>query len=129
MRMLLMAGAGGAVGSMARYLVGVLSARLFGIAFPWGTFIVNVAGCFLMGLLIEAVALRFSISTELRTFLAVGVLGGFTTFSSFALDFASLLEKKQNFAALTYLGGSVLLSLVALFLGLQLARALFAQPF
>lgn len=129
MKTLLMAGAGGAIGSMARYMVGILSARLFGISFPWGTFIVNVLGCFAMGLLVEAVAVRFSITTEMRTFLAVGVLGGFTTFSSFALDFASLLEKKQTLAALAYLGASVFLSLIALFLGLKLARVLFAPPY
>lgn len=126
MKLMIMVALGGAIGSMLRYLVGVLAARFFGIGFPWGTLIVNVAGSFLMGVLVASVAVRFSISNEFRSFLAIGVLGGFTTFSSFALDFVYLLEKKQNFEGLAYLGGSVFLSVIALFLGLQLARSLFA---
>ena len=80
--------AGGALGASARYLLGRASGRLFGFGFPWGTLTVNVLGCFLMGVLIEAMALRWPVHNELRAFLTVGVLGGFTTFSAFSADFA-----------------------------------------
>jgi CrcB protein len=101
-----------------------MAARLFGLNFPWGTLIVNVTGSFLMGALVAALAVRYSVSNELRTFLAIGVLGGFTTFSSFSLDFVFLLERKQVFAALAYMSASVMLSILALFIGLQMMRSL-----
>ncbi len=123
MKMVLFAAAGGALGAGARYLVGVWAARLLGAGFPWGTLIVNIVGCFLMGVLIEMAALRWSMSNEMRTFLATGILGGFTTFSAFSLDFAVLLERKQQGLALLYLGASVALSILALFVGLSLVRA------
>ncbi len=125
MKMVLMVAMGGAFGASARYLVGVGALRIFGPAFPWGTLIVNVAGSLIMGLLIASLALRYSISNEMRTFLATGILGGFTTFSAFSLDFAVLMERKAQGLALVYLGASVGLSIVALFAGLYLARTLF----
>ena len=82
----------------------------------------NVLGCFLMGIVVEAVALKFSVSQEMRAFLTTGVLGGFTTFSAFALDFAVLTERKANVLAWGYLGASVVLSVFALFAGLWLMR-------
>lgn len=128
MKLLLLACAGGAVGSGARYLVGVGVSRLIGVAsgFPWATLCVNVVGSFMMGFFIESLALRFSGSQELRTFFATGVLGGFTTFSAFSLDFATLLTRKQEFAAGSYLISSVGLSFLALFAGLMLARQAFS---
>ena len=105
-------------------MVGVGSGRLLGYGFPWGTLTVNVLGCFIMGLLIEAMALRWSVSNELRAFLAVGILGGFTTFSAFSTDFALLFERDQYLAAGFYLAASVGLSIGALFLGLAIVRAL-----
>lgn len=122
MNMVFWVAAGGAIGASARYLVGVGAARLLGSGFPWGTLIVNVLGCFLMGILIEAAALKLSLSNEMRTFLATGILGGFTTFSAFSLDFAVLWERKETAAALAYLGSSVVFSVLALFLGLLLVR-------
>ena len=112
------------MGSGARYLVGVGVSRLVGVTsgFPWATLCVNVVGSFLMGLFIEALALRLSGSPELRTFFATGVLGGFTTFSAFSLDFATLFERKQEVLAGAYLISSVGLSILALFAGLILAR-------
>ncbi|MGI8724913.1 MAG: fluoride efflux transporter CrcB [Methyloceanibacter sp.] len=124
MKTLLFVAAGGAIGASARYLVGVGSGRLLGYGFPWGTLTVNVLGCFIMGLLIEAMALRWSVSNELRAFLAVGILGGFTTFSAFSTDFALLFERDQYLAAGFYLAASVGLSIGALFLGLAIVRAL-----
>lgn len=123
MMLVLYAAAGGAVGAASRYLVGIGAAKLLGYEFPWGTLIVNVVGCFLMGLLIELGALKFSMSSEMRTFLATGVLGGFTTFSAFALDFAFLYERKEHLASWAYLGASVILSVLALFAALALVRS------
>jgi CrcB protein len=125
MKMVLMAAMGGAFGASARYLVGVGTLRLFGSGFPWGTLIVNVVGSLIMGLLIAAVALRYSVSNEMRTFLATGILGGFTTFSAFSLDFAVLMERKAQGLALVYLGASVGFSILALFAGLYIARTIF----
>ncbi len=124
MKMFLMAAAGGAFGAGARYLVGVGALRLIGSGFPWGTLIVNIAGSFLMGVLIEGAALKWSMSNEMRTFIATGILGGFTTFSAFSLDFAILMERKANAAAMIYLGASVGLSILALFAGLSVMRAI-----
>ncbi len=125
MKMVLMAAMGGAIGASARYLVGVAAIRLIGSGFPWGTLIVNILGSLIMGFMIEAVALRYSISNEMRTFLATGVLGGFTTFSAFSLDFAELMERKAQGLAVLYLGASVGLSILALFAGLYIARTVF----
>jgi CrcB protein len=117
---------GGAVGSGARYMVNVWSGRLLGDAFPWHTFMVNIGGCFLMGLLVEAMALRLNVGNEMRAFLTSGILGGFTTFSAFSLDFAVLVERKAYLLAAVYGAGSVALSLIAVFAGLSLVRALAA---
>jgi fluoride exporter len=122
MKTLLVVAAGGALGASARYLVGIGSGRLLGYGFPYGTLIVNVVGCLIMGLLIEAMALRWNVSNDLRSFLTVGILGGFTTFSAFSADFALLLERKQHLAAALYLGGSVGLSIAAFFIGLAIVR-------
>jgi CrcB protein len=121
---MLFVAAGGAVGASARYLVGIGTGRLLGYGFPWGTLIVNISGCLLMGLLIEAMALRWTVSNETRAFLTAGILGGFTTFSAFSADFALLLARKEQLAAGLYLGASVGLSIAALFLGLAIVRAL-----
>ncbi len=123
MNAILLVASGGAIGSVARYLVGLLMTRILGAAFPWGTLTVNVVGGLLMGLFIELLARRFDGSNELRLFVAVGIMGGFTTFSSFSLDVALLWERGEVFSALIYVLLSVILSIGALFLGLWLARA------
>ena len=124
MQTLLCVAAGGALGVSSRYLVGIASGRLFGLGFPWGTLIVNVLGCLIMGLLIEAMALRWTVSNDLRAFLTVGLLGGFTTFSAFSVDFALLFERDEYLSAGLYLFASVGLSIAALFAGLAIVRAL-----
>jgi len=116
--------AGGAIGAAARYLAGVAFMRAMGPGFPWGTLAVNVAGSFLMGVLI--VTLAHLGGTRFAPFLAVGVLGGFTTFSSFSLDAVTLYERGAVAAAAGYVGASVVLSLAALFAGLAVARAVTA---
>jgi fluoride exporter len=115
---------GGAVGSAARYLVNAGAGRAFGPAFPWHTLIVNVVGCFAMGLLIELFARKLNAGHDARAFLTTGILGGFTTFSAFSLDFALLVERKVYGLAGLYAAGSVVLSLAAVFAGLSLVRAL-----
>jgi len=123
MKLLLLAAAGGALGSSARYLVNVIAGKLFGLGFPWGTLIVNVAGCFIMGLIIGLGALKWPMPNEWRVFLTTGILGGFTTFSAFSLDFAVLFERKDYGHAGLYLVGSVGLSILALFAALYLVRS------
>ncbi|MCH9765016.1 MAG: fluoride efflux transporter CrcB [Alphaproteobacteria bacterium] len=123
MKLLLLAAVGGALGAGARHLVNVAFGRLLGSGFPWHTVFVNVVGSLAMGILIAALAVRFSGPLETRTFLATGVLGGFTTFSAFSLDFANLVERGAWSQAIGYAGGSVVLSIAALFVGLWGARA------
>ena len=122
MKLVLLAAAGGAFGSAARYLVTLLSGQLFGLGFPWGTIAVNIAGSFLMGLVIALGAHKFSLSNEMRVLIATGFLGGFTTFSAFSMDFALLVERKHYGLAGLYAAGSVTLSILALFAALLLVR-------
>lgn len=124
MRLLLFAMLGGAVGSGARHLVNVAAGRMLGVAFPYGTLAVNLVGCLLMGILIEALALKFQGSLELRTLLATGFLGGFTTFSAFSLDVMTLVQRGETAMAASYIALSVGGSLVAVALGLYLTRML-----
>ncbi|SCX28582.1 fluoride efflux transporter CrcB [Agrobacterium rosae] len=116
---------GGALGSIARYLVGVWSVRLAGPNFPWGTLTVNVVGAFLIGLTVEVIARRFDASSEMRVLLVTGVIGGFTTWSSFTLDAVVLFERGEIGLSALYLGASLLVSFAAIFAGLALGRALF----
>lgn len=115
---------GGAIGSVARYLTGLLTLRLFGPNFPWGTLAVNIIGSLAIGVFAELIARRFGASQELRLFIITGILGGFTTFSAFSLDAAVLLERGAVLSAIAYVAASMLVSLFAVFAGLALARAL-----
>lgn len=115
---------GGAIGASLRHLVGLAALRFMGPGYPWGTLMVNLAGSFLMGIFIEMLARRFGSSNELRLFVATGILGGFTTFSAFSLDFAVLWERGATLSAFGYVAGSVGGALGALFLGLWVVRAL-----
>ncbi|MCM2563214.1 fluoride efflux transporter CrcB [Lutimaribacter sp. EGI FJ00015] len=114
---------GGAIGASARYLTGVVTMRMMGPGFPWGTLAVNVVGSFLMGVLV--VVLAHKDSTRLAPFLMTGVLGGFTTFSAFSLDTVAMLERGQTMWAAFYVGASVILSLGAIGLAMVLARGVF----
>jgi CrcB protein len=115
---LLLVALGGAIGASARYGVGIGVARLFGLAFPWGTLLVNVAGGLAMGVLAARVGPE---QEALRLALGVGVLGGFTTFSAFSLETVRLMEHQPGLAML-YVAASVLLSVGACWLGLSLGR-------
>lgn len=124
---LVLVGAGGALGAIARYLVGVQTTRAFGPTWPHGTFAVNVAGGLLMGLLVGVLAHRGGADQERwRLLLAVGVLGGFTTFSSYSLELARMIETRAYGQAALYGVGSAVFSVLALFAGLALARRVFA---
>lgn len=125
MSLVLLAAAGGAIGAALRHLTSTLCGHLFAGAFPWGTFAVNVAGSLAMGLLVALFAVRWNAPLEVRVFLATGVLGGFTTFSAFSMDFAFLIERKAYLAAAGYAGGTMALCLAAVFAGLALGRAVF----
>ncbi len=124
MKHLLLVAAGGAIGASLRHLTNVAALRLTGTGFPVGTVAVNLLGCFAMGVFIELLARRFGGSTELKLFVATGILGGFTTFSAFSLDFAVLLERGAPAAAFGYAALSVLGSIAALFFGLAVVRGL-----
>ncbi|MEI9805177.1 MAG: fluoride efflux transporter CrcB [Pseudolabrys sp.] len=115
---------GGAIGFVARYLVGVGSGKLFGLNFPWGTLAINIVGSFLIGVFVESFALRWDLSQVWRAFLTVGICGGFTTFSTFSLDAYLLMDRGELGLAAAYLAGSVVRSIAGLFAGLQLIRAI-----
>ncbi len=116
---------GGAIGASLRHLVNLASLRLMGPNFPWGTITVNVIGSFAMGLFVEMLVRKMGGSQELRLFVATGLLGGFTTFSAFSLDVASLWDRGAATMTFAYVAGSVVLSIAALFAGLAIARATF----
>lgn len=126
MKMLLAVALGGALGAVARYKTIGWMTHLAGHGFPWGTLVVNVVGCFLMGVLVELGALKFNLSAEARAFLAVGVLGALTTFSSFSLDVAVLWERGALWPTAIYVAASVALSILALFVGLWSIRSVLA---
>ena len=113
---------GGGLGAALRHGVNLLSARLFGTAFPWHTLIENVTGSLVMGLLAAYFALKGDASQHWRLFLTTGILGGYTTFSAFSLDAALLYERGEIGLAALYVLASVALSIAGLFAGLYLVR-------
>ncbi|MEE8371770.1 MAG: fluoride efflux transporter CrcB [Sphingomonadales bacterium] len=122
--MLVAIAAGGALGAVARHFVSHQVALWLGHGFPFGTMGVNVLGSFLLGVLVTLLAESFSLSQELRGFLVVGLLGGFTTFSAFSLETVLLIERNQMALAGLYVTGSVLLGVFGLFAGIYLARVM-----
>lgn len=116
MKELLLIFIGGGTGSVLRYLVG----RCLGSsAWPWGTFAVNIIGCFLIGLIGTWIA-RHSLSPDLRLLLVVGLCGGFTTFSTFSNEALGLMRSSQLLLALAYIVGSVALGVIAAYVGTKL---------
>ena len=115
---------GGALGALLRYFLGNQISIIFGTNFPWGILLINIFGSFLMGITIESFNL-FSISNEpMQKFLTVGILGAFTTFSTFSLDAIDLITKNRVFDAFLYIFASVILAIGFLFLGIQLIKFL-----
>ncbi len=124
---LVLIGAGGALGAIARYLVGRSTLRLFGPDQPWGTLSVNIAGGLAMGLLIGWLAAsERAEETSIRLFAAVGFLGGFTTFSAYSLELVLMIERKAYLNAILYAAGSVVLAMAAVMVGLMLMRKVMA---
>lgn len=118
---------GGGLGSALRYLVGSAALALTGPNSPFGTLAVNIIGCTLMGVLAEWLAWRdMGIDASVKLFLAAGLLGGFTTFSAYALDTVALWQRGEPLTALAYAAGSVLLSIAGLLGGMALARGFVA---
>lgn len=114
-------GLGGGLGAIMRLLVSNLfPTAVFGLPLP--ILVVNVIGCFAMGMLTEFIAFYWSPSDTLRYFLISGILGGYTTFSAFALEFGVLFQKNQIMLSFLYITLSVLLSLVAFFIGVKIIR-------
>lgn len=122
MSMILAVAVGGALGAVARYLVSSWAMTLSSGGFPVGTLVVNIVGSFLMGVLIEVLAMKAQLPLEVRGLLVVGFLGAFTTFSTFALDFAVLQERGALLPAFGYVALSVLGSIGALFAALAIMR-------
>ncbi len=119
---LLQVALGGALGAVSRYLTGLAAIRLTGADFPWGTLIVNVVGCFLMGIVVEVLAQTGT--NRYAPLLMTGFLGGFTTFSAFSLDAVTLYDGGDAGLAAGYVLASVILSLLALMAGLWVARGI-----
>jgi CrcB protein len=117
---------GAGLGGVVRYVVTVGIGRWLGAGFPWSTAIINVSGSIAMGFLVGWLAFKAGAewTQSLRLLVATGVLGGYTTFSTFSLESILLLERGEIGAAAGYVGGSVLLGIVGLWGGLSLARAL-----
>ena len=122
MQLFLLASLGGAIGAGSRYLVNVLCAYCITPGFPWATFVINISGSFLMGVVVTGLVPYLGGSVAWRTFLATGILGGFTTFSAFSLEAVDLMQRQQAAPFLIYVIGSVVLSLMALVLGAAVAR-------
>ena len=115
---------GGGLGASLRHTINIACARCIGTSFPWGTFIINITGSTVMGLIAGYLAFKGEASQPWRLFLMTGILGGYTTFSAFSLDTAVLYERGELGLALFYVLGSVVLSIAGLFAGLALMRHL-----
>jgi CrcB protein len=122
MRMLLLASAGGAIGAGVRYMLTQWFVVKGLASYPWATLAINVTGSALMGLTVGLLAARTTMATELRVFLATGILGGYTTFSAFSLEIWLLAERGEPGAAAAYVAASVALALAGLGIGLAAAR-------
>lgn len=120
---LMYVGFGGAVGAMARYAAGIMIARIAPAGFPYATFIVNVSGSLLLGVWIAIMAtLMPGKAKDLHLLIAIGFLGGFTTFSTFSLDAFLLMERGLHMQAFFYVFGSVMLSVIGLVSGMLLVK-------
>ena len=115
---------GGGLGASLRHAINVGCARVCGTHFPYGTFVINITGSLVMGIIAGYLALKGEASQPWRLFLMTGILGGYTTFSAYSLDAALLYERGEPMLAALYVVGSVALSIVGLFAGLALIRHL-----
>lgn len=123
--MILAIAGGGAVGALLRHFVNSAASVLVGGGFPWGIFVINVIGSFMMGLLVSLFAHVWEPPQEIKAFLTIGVLGAFTTFSSFSLDAVMLTERGLWAAAAFYTAGSVFFAITGLCAGMAVVRVFF----
>ena len=126
MKLLLAIAFGGALGAVSRHFVSVQISHLLGSNIPWATFIVNVIGSFFLGVLYESGTLVWQPTAEVKAFLTIGMLGAFTTFSTFSMDVIILVERGAWFTAGIYVLGSVVISVLGLVAGMVLTRGLVA---
>ncbi|SHF74280.1 camphor resistance protein CrcB [Mariniphaga anaerophila] len=125
LRTILLVGSGGFIGSVMRYLVQYYVEKTLTSTFPWGTFVANIAGSFIIGVVFALAEKGNLLSAEWRIFLAVGICGGFTTFSSFAYNNFSMLSDKAWGSLLLNVGGNLFLGILAVYLGVILVRLIF----
>lgn len=116
-------GLAGSAGSILRYIVGTVSGRLFGTGFPVGTFIINITGSLFLGWFMETIRYRMVVTDTVRLAVAVGFVGAYTTFSTFCYESTSLMRDGSEIKALLNIVGSVIVGLVAVRLGIALARS------
>ena len=116
-------GVGAFLGANLRYFLQTWTANRWGPDFPYGTLIINISGSFILGFFITLVTQRVAVSPEWRAFVVVGLLGGFTTFSSFSVETLNLVQTGRWLPAALYLAGNVCLGLFGAYLGVILARA------
>ena len=115
----------GLLGVFSRYYFGILAFKMYPSPFPYGTFLINILGSFLIGVVYVAGIERSLLSEDLRVAISVGFLGGFTTFSAYSLETVSLLGESKYFLAVMFWGLSPVLGAVAAFCGIQVVRSLF----
>lgn len=124
MKVLLAVAIGGAIGAIARFQLSQSFIKSFSGDFIYNILVANIVGCFLMGVCYEFMNLKMNVGAEWRAFFMVGVLGAFTTFSSFALDVFILLERGSYLNASMYILSSVVFSIVGLFVGIYIMRTI-----
>ena len=125
LRTIFIVGTGGFIGSVLRYLVQVFVEKGLTSTFPWGTFVANIAGSFIIGIVYALAEKGNLMNAEWRMFLAVGICGGFTTFSSFAYNNLTMLKEGVFGQFLWNIGGSLFFGLLAVYLGMALVRIIF----
>ncbi|HZH73402.1 MAG TPA: fluoride efflux transporter CrcB [Mariniphaga sp.] len=125
LRTILIVGSGGFIGSVMRYMVQYLMERTLTSLFPWGTLIANVAGSFIIGIVFALAEKGNLLSAEWRLFMAVGICGGFTTFSSFAYNNFMMIREKAFVDLFLNVGGSLFLGIAAVYLGIILIRMIY----
>ena len=119
---ILLVGLGGGIGSMARYLSQRWFAATYIHPFPWGTFAVNIVGCFLIGLFWGLSFKSFDNNESWKLFLMTGLCGGFTTFSAFTLEAIGLIKEQKLALFFSYVAASVVLGLLATYIGMKITR-------
>lgn len=122
LKTLLIVGLGGGIGSVFRYLTSVWTQKLVQSAFPWATFIVNVLGCLIIGILVGFFTKQQIENSDLKLLFVTGFCGGFTTFSAFALENVKLFQTGNSLLALLYIALSVILGVFAVWTGMMITK-------